>query len=89
MCKLCHKAYDHNMLCIKPEDDSIVICDAFLVCSPHKADFAPLNGKAVRKPVQAHKLLVWPLKAVFEDRYKNFCEQVELRRENNGKYPYY
>lgn len=39
--------------------------------------------------MQTHKLNGWPPKAVFEDRYKNFCEQVELRCKNNKENPYY
>lgn len=64
-----------------------MITEAFLACSPYKDDFSPLQGKLVRKPVQPHKLLLWPPKALLVDRYENFCKENEKRRLRNEAYP--
>jgi hypothetical protein len=89
LCKMCHSFFDGQMLCINPDDSTVIVCDAFLACSPHREKYRSLNGLKVRVQESTIAKQHWPADAVLRDRFKVFLATSELRRERNEKYPYY
>ena len=89
LCKMCHSFFDGQMLCINPDDSTVIVCEAFLACSPHREKYRSLNGMKVRVQESTIAKQHWPADAVLRDRFKVFLAMSELRRERNEKYPYY
>lgn len=79
LCHECHRFFDSHMMCIEPDSMSLLVCDAFLACSPYRDAYAPLNGRII---VPSSR---WPPKEVLMDRYQIFLQMSNTRRENNKR----
>jgi hypothetical protein len=89
LCQTCHRFYDSHMLCVHPESLSLIVCNAFLSCSPHREKYEPLNGSRLRISDEAMSMNQYPNELVLKDRYECFLRKSEERRTRNLLYPYY
>lgn len=87
LCAMCHRFYDGHMFCIDPE--SLIICEAFLDCSPFSQRYTALNGKRVNVSDKAISMHHWPSHLVLKDRYDCFMTRSAERRKKNAERPYY
>jgi hypothetical protein len=89
LCVMCHRFFDGHMFCIDPMSLSLIICEAFLACSPFRERYIPLNGKRVNFPDNAFLLQNYPHYLVLKDRYDHFMTRSAERRKKNAERPYY
>jgi len=89
LCQLCHRFYDSHMLCVDPESLSLIVCEAFLSCSPHRKKYEPLNGSRVHISDETILINQCPNNLVLKDRYECFLSKSSERRARNKEYPYY
>ena len=89
LCPMCHKFYDGHMLCIHPDSLSLIVCEAFLSCSPHRQKYSPLNGKRVNVSDETISKNHWPSALVLQDRYALFLSKSTERRTKNSMTPHY
>ena len=89
LCPMCHKFYDGHMLCIHPDSLSLIVCEAFLSCSPHRQKYSPLNGKRVNVSDETISKNHWPSALVLKDRYDLFLSKSTERRTKNSMTPHY
>lgn len=67
LCPTCHKFYDGHMLCIHPDNLSLIVCDAFLFCSPHSPKYERLKEKRVNVSKETISNNLWPSTLVLKD----------------------
>jgi len=89
LCQLCHRFYDSHMLCIDPTSLSLIVCEAFLSCSPHREKYERLNGNRIKVSDKTISMNHFPSELVLNDRYECFMTKSVERRARNKKYPYY
>jgi len=86
LCTTCHRFYDGQMLCIHPDSLTLIVCEAFIACSPLKEKYIPLNNRKIFENANSTQL---PTALVLENRYKYFLEKSKERRKKNSEFPYY
>ena len=89
LCQLCHRFYDGHMLCVHPESLSLIVCEAFLSCSPHREKYKPLNGNRVHISEETILMNHCPNDLVLKDRYECFLAKSTERRERNALFSFY